>query len=144
MAANPPRFRTHYVPPAGYNPDPDCDCPLCTAPCARAAQYEALEKKVRDAQETRPLEISVEPEAPLLSPLGDPLCPDCKLVFVAPGTECQQCLTRRINAARPPLGPPMVWRDVTCPSCRRFFCKVLAVADVRIIPHCEGCEREGR
>lgn len=84
MAANPPRFRTHYVPPAGYNPDPDCYCPLC-----------------------------VEPEAPLLE-------------------------------RRPPLGPPMVWRDVTCPSCRRVFCKVLAVADVRIIPHCEGCEREGR
>ncbi len=48
-------------------------------------------------------------------------------------------------APEPPLlGPALVWRDVTCPGCRRLFCKVLTLPDVKLIPHCEGCALEGR
>ncbi len=82
---------------------------------------------------------------PETSPFGDPLCGVCRQAWTAPGTEGQVCFVQRLVAAqKPPLGPPLVERELRCCTCRRLYCRVLAAADVTIVTLCEGCQREGR
>lgn len=43
-----------------------------------------------------------------------------------------------------PVEPELVERDLSCPTCQRFFCKVKVPRDTPITAICEGCLREGR
>jgi hypothetical protein len=74
---------------------------------------------------------------------GFPLCPRCKQCGISEGMDCPVCLARTLNA-KPPLGAPLVERELRCCTCQRLYARVLARANATIVTLCEGCEREGR
>lgn len=58
---------------------------------------------------------------------------------------CAWCVGASVGRARGYVrADAPVERELSCPTCRRVFCRVMAPPAVTITVLCEGCAREGR
>lgn len=155
----PPRFTTHHM-PTSDSLVPDCLCDACSEVRRAWVGQEAERPKLAPTYPGRTpqdeAELSTHPEyepgiptfaewkREQFSSFGDPLCPDCGVCYVVHGTDCQNCLARRISAC--PAVPVRKWTAVplVCSHCRRELGSIMATTDGVLSVCCMGCEREGR
>ena len=73
-------------------------------------------------------------------------CPPCTTARNAAVQQALQLPPSRATPTRllPPAAPVTEERDLTCTTCRRFYCRIVAPIDACITVVCEGCKLEGR